>query len=187
MTVNIEETVSGTLQKYIAILSSINRVQARLQWSEIAFIFLNIAVFFPTAYLLMCISSNNRTFGNSTDVLIVLLCHVIGIFINSYWTASSMRLQLKLKLNYFQARFLERKMNAAGEFIISDEELFFNPQKGRITSPDGEETLIYPAQGAFRMDGFVGAARPRILSICMPLLFFIIYLTSFFSLIFTIL
>jgi len=41
-----------------------------------------------------------------------------------------------------------------------------------------KETVLYPTEGMLRMDGFIGAAKPRALSLMMPLLFFIIYLSS---------
>jgi hypothetical protein len=92
--------------------------------------------------------------------------------------ASSPRAQLKLKLRYFQARYLERKLNCKGEYIISDESLFFNPEIRKVESSDGKETVFYPTEGPSRMDGFIGAARPRTLSLMMPFWFFIIYLLS---------
>jgi len=72
-------------------------------------------------------------------------------------------------------------LDGNGEYIISDESLFFNPEIRKVDSPDGKETVFYPTEGPSRMDGFVGVARPRILSLIMPLLFFIIYLSSLFS------
>ena len=112
----------------------------------------------------------------------ILLCHVFGLALNTYAIATSMRTQLKLKLRYFQARFLERKLNSTGEFIISDESSFFAPDIGKIESPDGKETLLYPKKGILRMDGFIGSAKPRVLSLVIPMIFFIIYLSSFISL-----
>ena len=90
-----------------------------------------------------------------------------------------MRLQLKLKLRYFQVRFLERKLNRAGEFIFSDESLFFSQKTREIKSPDGKETVSYPTKGFLRMDGFAGAAKPRYLSLLMPSMFFAFYLITF--------
>ncbi len=91
-----------------------------------------------------------------------------------------MRLQLRLKLRYFQARALERKMNCAGEFIFSDEHIFFEPTVYRLESFDKKETIFYPTSGPARMDGFVGSAKPRVFSWMFPLLFIIIYWTVFF-------
>ena len=105
----------------------------------------------------------------------VFLSLVVGMAICAYWAAYATRLGLKLKLRYFQARYLERKMNTQGEFIISEEGVFFNPTNKGIESPDKEEHLLYPAQGAARMDGFIGSAKPNYFSLLMPCMFFVIY------------
>jgi len=111
-------------------------------------------------------------------MLFIFFSHTIGILINAYWTVSSTILQLKLKLRYFQARYLERKLDSSGEYIISDESFFFNSEIRKVESPDEKETVFYPTEGFLRMDGFIGAAKPRFLSLMMPFLFFIIYLLS---------
>lgn len=176
-----EKTDMGTIKKYLALVSIIHDIEKRLKWSEIAYIFLNIAVFFPTIFFVSTVIHRADNPIHPIDLLFILLCHVFGISINTYWTASSMRLQLKLKLRYFQARFLERKLNCAGENIFSDESLFFNPDIGQVVSPDGKETVRYPNEGLLRMDGFVGSAKPRVLSLLIPLIFFGIYVGSFFT------
>jgi len=48
-----------------------------------------------------------------------------------------------------------------------------------LESPDGVETIVYPRKGALRMDGLFGGAKPRVLSVLMPGLFFILFMTLF--------
>ena len=115
----------------------------------------------------------------SLEILFTLFCIVIGMAISAYWTAFAMRLQLKLKLRYFQARFLERKMDCIGECLLSDEFVFFDPAVTQIDSADNKEILSYPASGMLRMDGFIGTAKPRHLSLLLPFLFFLFYLIVF--------
>lgn len=176
---NEEKSDSETTKKYLTVVSLINRIEDRLKWSELVFILLNLLVFFPTINFLSSTIHKTDQPLTPIDMLFIFFCLVIGISINTYWTASSMRLQLKLKLRYFQARFLERKINRPGEFIFSDESLFFGEATREIMSPDGKETVLYPTKGFLRMDGFVGAAKPRHLSLLMPFMFFAIYLISF--------
>jgi hypothetical protein len=70
-------------------------------------------------------------------------------------------------------------MNTSGEYFFSDEGLFFNPEIRKIESPDEEELLEYPVKGFKRMDGFVGAAKPRHLTWILPSVFFIFYVLTF--------
>ena len=88
--------------------------------------------------------SKEKLFEIRNAICFALFCLIIGKSICTYWTASAMRLQLKLKLHYFQARFLERRMDQVGEYIFSDEHTFFEPAMGKIESPDKQETLYYP-------------------------------------------
>lgn len=165
-------------KKYLTIISLIDVIENRLKWSEIVFIIMNLMVIFALMGFLAIVLDDSVQPLNPIFLLFVLFSHAIGISINAYWMASSTRSQLKLKLRYFQARYLERKLNCKGENIISDESLFFNPAIRKAESPDGKETVLYPTEGMLRMDGFIGAARPRTLSLMMPLLFFVIYLSS---------
>lgn len=168
---------------YLTIVSLIEGIENRLKWSELVHILINLIVF---GILAIFVAMTIKEIGgpiNPIHLLFIFFCLSIGIAINTFWVASSMRLQLKLKLRYFQARFLERKLNRAGEYIFSDESAFFNPDIGRIESPDGKETTSFPKKGILRMDGVLGSAKPRILSILLPLLFFIIYLAALGSII----
>ena len=113
-------------------------------------------------------------FGNS----FLLFWFALGMFVCVLWITSSMRLQLKLKLRYFQARYLERKMDSAGENFCSDEGIFFNPEIRKIESPDKKELLQYPVKGLSRMDGFIGAAKSRYLNWILPSIFFFFYLVT---------
>ena len=66
-------------------------------------------------------------------------------------------------------------------FFLSDEAHYFNPEIGKVESADGKETVFCPKQGILRMDGFIGSTKPRILSLMIPSIFFIIYTVSFYS------
>lgn len=168
----------GTLQIYLRLIDTINEHQSRLVWSELAFIAFEVVIFFACA--LQVIRMGDRpvqsvgTIGSAT----VLASLVIGIAVSAYWIAYSMRLQLRLKLRYFQARFLERKLGGIGEDIFAGDARF-NKDMTTLESPDGEETLVYPRKGALRMDGLFGGAKPRVLSVLMPGLFFILFMTLF--------
>jgi hypothetical protein len=181
MAESIEKQGNGMTEKYLALFNIIEQIQNRLQCSELFYILLNLLVFFPSVFY------TSNTFHQSDynltpfSILFILFSFVIGMILNAYWTVSSIRLQLKLKLRYFQARNLERKYNGNGEFFISDEARYFNPEIGRVESFDGKETIFYPKKGALRMDGFIGSAKPRHLSLMIPSIFFIMYVVSFFS------
>ena len=183
-----ENIESVTTQKYLSLLLIIEKIEDRLKWSELGYITLNLIVFFPSVYFVSYVFEKLRLHPyNPIDLLVMLFSFVIGIAINSYWTTSSMRLQLKLKLRYFQARYLERKLNNEGEFFISDESIFFNSSIGQVKSPDAKEMVVYPSEGSLRMDGFVGAAKPRLLSLMIPFIFFVIYVVFFITVLITIL
>jgi hypothetical protein len=149
----------------------ISTIENRMVRSEMTYLILNVFIFFvsttalPPAYFL----------GYPFSLFWLL----IGMYLCTFWIASSLRLQLKLKLRYFQARYLERKMDSAGENFFSDEGLFFNPEIRKVESPDEKELLEYPVKGFKRMDGFVGAAKPRHLTWILPSVFFIFYILTF--------
>lgn len=172
----MDENYKESMGKYRVIVSLIEGIEGRLKWSELFFIFLNVLIFFLFVMGIRPILDNADMMITPFDILAFFACITIGLTINAYWAASAMRLQLKLKLRYFQARFLERKINRSGESFYSDESLFFNPEIHRVESPDGKEAVHYPTKGFLSMDGFVGSARPKILSLLMPLVFFTIFI-----------
>jgi hypothetical protein len=114
------------------------------------------------------------------DLALIFICITTGTSLGAYWITFAMRVQLRLKLRYFQARVLERKLNAVGEYIFSDENIFFEPDIRRLESFDEKETLLYPTRGLARMDGIIGAAKPRYFSWLMPIFFIFIYWLIFF-------
>ena len=175
MAESVEKQGNSISEKYLALVFIIEQIQLRLQYSELAYILLNILVFFPSIFFTARIVGETDSIPSPSSILLILFSFVIGMLLNTYWTVTSIRLQLKLKLRYFQARNLERKYNDSGEFFISDEAKYFNPEIGRVESFDGKETIFYPKKGALRMDGFIGAAKPRHLSLMTPLIFFIMY------------
>jgi len=164
------EKAQQTVQKYLLLMRMICIMENRLLRSEMILIIINIFIFFSST-----MSLNRRgLFGSS----LVLFWCALGMFVCVFWITSSMRLQLKLKLRYFQARYLERKMDAVGENFYSDESIFFNPEIRKIESPDKQELLQYPVKGLTRMDGFMGAAKSRYLTWILPSIFFFFYLVT---------
>ncbi len=159
-----------TVEKYVALMNMICIMENRLVRSEMVYLIINILVFFSST-----LSLNRVNFFGYTYLL---FWFVIGMFLCVFWIASSIRLQLKLKLRYFQARYLERKMDSAGENFFSDESIFFNPEIRKIESSDKKEVLQYPVRGFTRMDGFIGAAKPRYLTWILPSVFFFLYLLA---------
>jgi len=164
------EKAQQTVQKYLLLMRMICIMENRLLRSEMILIIINIFIFFSST-----ISLNRRgLFGSS----LVLFWCALGMSVCIFWITSSMRLQLKLKLRYFQARYLERKMDSVGENFCSDESIFFNPKIRKIESPDKKELLQYPAKGLNRMDGFMGAAKSHYLTWILPSIFFFFYLVT---------
>ena len=159
-----------TVQKYLSLMNMITTIENRMVRSELVYLIVNVFIFFVSTTAL----STAQFFG----IPFLLFWLLIGMYVCVFWIASSLRLQLKLKLRYFQARYLERKMDSAGEYLFSDEGLFFNPEIRKIESPDEKEILEYPTKGIKRMDGFVGAAKPRHLTWILPSVFFIFYILA---------
>lgn len=164
------DKIEHTVQKYLGLMNMITNMENRLVRSEMIYLIINIFVFMGSTISL----SRLRFFGFPY----FLFWLVIGMFLCVFWIASALRLQLKLKLRYFQARYLERKMDSSGENFFSDEGLFFDPEIRKIKSPDDKELLEYPVKGFNRMDGFIGAAKPRYLTWILPSVFFLFYLVT---------
>jgi hypothetical protein len=173
------EKEDDTTHKYIALMSIIHETEKRLGFADLFFLLLNLGTMLFTVYFIFSLFQRNSLALSSIELLLILFCLVIGMAICVYWAAYSIRIQLKLKLRYFQARFLERKMDCTGENIFSDESVFFNPEINSLDSPDKKEILLYPTTGLTRMDGFIGAAKPRYFSWFMPILFFAMYWVIF--------
>lgn len=125
-----------TTRKYIALLSTINEMEKRLGWADLVLLSVNIMLVLFTASFVSNLFHKTDSVLLSIDLLLIFFCLVIGMATCSYWAASTIRLQLKLKLRYFQARFFERKINSTGENIISDEAPFFTPSIRHLESPD---------------------------------------------------
>jgi len=164
------EKAQQTVQKYILLIKMICIMENRLVRSEIVYLIINIFIFFSST-----MSLNREGFYSNS---FLLFWFALGMSVCVLWITSSMRLQLKLKLRYFQARYLERKMDSAGENFCSDEGIFFNPEIRKIESPDKKELLQYPVKGLARMDGFIGAAKSRYLTWILPNIFFFFYLVT---------
>jgi hypothetical protein len=178
--IEMEETRGNQiLKKYIALVSMIGAIENRLLWSELICLLMNLFVFLFAVNYTTSLTGGSNTALTLLSLVFILFSLVIGMSISAYSAAFSLRLHLKLKLHYFQARFLERAMNCAGECIYSDEAIFFDPNIRRLESGDSQESILYPVSGVTRMDGFIGSAKPRHFSWLMPFLFFIIYAITF--------
>lgn len=162
-----------TVQKYLGLMNMISALESRMTRTEMIYLIANIFVFFVST-----LSLPRAQFFSYSYVLFWL---IIGMFLCVFWIASTLRVQLKLKLRYFQARFLERKMDSEGENFFSDEGTFFNPKIRQLESPDEKELLEYPGKGFLRMDGLFGAAKPRHLTWILPSVFFSFYLITWIS------
>ncbi len=174
-----KELRDGTLAIYLRLTDAINAKQAQLVWSELVFIVIETGVFFLSIFQIARLLEEGRSQGvGALSVAMVLMGLVIGMAVSCYWIAYAMRLQLRLKLRYFQARFLERKLGGIGEDIFSGDGRF-NKDMTSFESPDGEETASYPKEGTMSMDGIFGGAKPRRLSWYMPLMFFVLFATLF--------
>lgn len=155
-----QDKIELTVKKYLGLMNMISTMENRMFRSEMIYLILNIFIFFVST-----LSLHSAQFFGYPYVLFWL---IIGMYLCVFWIASALRLQLKLKLRYFQARYLERKMDSTGEYFFSDESLFFDPKIRKIESPDEKELLEYPVKGFKRMDGFIGAAKPRHLTWILP-------------------
>lgn len=168
-----------TLKKYLTLISVINSMENRLRWTELVLLTLNVVIFMFSFHYISAFMQTKRLLITPLELSFILVILVIGMFICSYWASSSLRLHLKLKLHFFHLRFLERQLDDAGEFIFSDEAIFFNPSLGSLESTDKKENLTYPTEGLTRMDGFIGAAKPNFFSWLIPSIFFVLYWAIF--------
>jgi hypothetical protein len=166
---------SYTTKKYISLMSSISNMEDRLRWSELVYLSLNIFVLLFSVIFIHIMISKSGYFLTYMDLALIFSCIFVGMSINAYWTTSSMRVQLKLKLRYFQARTMERKLDSVGEHIYTDESIFFDPDIRSIESHDKKESLKFPTSGLTRMDGFIGSAKPRFFTLLFPCFFITIY------------
>jgi hypothetical protein len=172
------DKMQPSVQKYLFLMKMIHTMENRLVRTEMVCLIINLFIFFSAIICLNLVKYfSSSYFYLSFHYLLFWL--TIGMVVCLFWTSSAMRLQLKLKLHYFQARYLERKMDSAGEYFFSDEDIFFDREIRKIESPDQKETVQYPMKGLSRMDGFIGAAKPRYLSWILPGIFFILYLLIF--------
>jgi hypothetical protein len=164
------EKAQQTVQKYLALIDMIGLMENRLVRSEMVYLMINLFIFLAST---LSLHRKGLLIGS-----LVLFWSALGMFVCIFWITSSVRLQLKLKLRYFQARYLERKMDSAGESFFSDESVFFDPEVRKIESPDQKELLFYPVKGIGRMDGFIGAAKSRYLTWILASIFFFFYLVT---------
>jgi hypothetical protein len=172
------EKMQSSAQKYLFLMKMIHMVENRLVHIELVCLMINLFIFFTSILCLNLVKYfSSSYFYLSFHYLLFWL--TLGMVICLFWTSSGMRLQMKLKLHYFQARYLERKIGSEGEYFFSDEDIFFDREIRKIESPDKKEIVQYPTKGLSRMDGFLGAAKPRYLTWILPGIFFLLYLLIF--------
>ena len=167
---------SDTTKKYNSLLRTINEMEKSIRLTEISYVFINVIIVLFSVNYITSFFNTTLAVSFTLEASLIMICLFSGMIICTFWTALITRMQLKLKLRYFQARFLERKMNCVGECILSDESLFFTPSIRKVESPDNKELLDYPIHGPLRLDGFIGSIRPGYLSLMMPFTFFLMYL-----------
>jgi len=175
-----EEKGQTTALKYLALMKIISTMENRLARTETFYLVLNVFIYFvSTAWLTLLKSISFSYVSSNLGSVFLLFSQVMGIIICIFWIGFAMRLQLKLKLRYYQARYLERKMEVSGENFFSDENIFFNPELRKIESPDKKELLEYPTKGLFKLEGYIGALKPRYMSWTLPYFFIILYVLTF--------
>lgn len=184
---NVEqETNFAAIEKYKSLISMISRTEDRLRLLDFAYIFLNVVVLLFSIMNVSHLVQKVNYILTYMDYALIYLILIVGMSINIYWVAFVMRIQLKLKLRYFQARSIERRLDSQNEKIFSDEDIFFDPDIRRIESSDGKEACKYPTTGLTRMDGLVGSLKPRHFSWLLPCMFITIYWLIFILLVTTI-
>lgn len=172
--------IKETQLAYLNLISHIRGSESRLSWLAPMFIGINLfIIFFVFRLTTECLAQLYNPVVVNTNLFFVCLLSAIGTAVSTFWAAYAIRMQLKLRLRYFQARYLERKINRPGEYIISDEAIFFDKESQNLKSPDLQETLIYPKSGFLRMDGFIGGAKPHHFLLLMPSMFFCIHVVIF--------
>lgn len=175
----IEKADESTERKYLALVSFISDMEKRLSWSELIFLALNIFIFCFSVIVIYPYRDILQPTVSSFDLMLILFCLIIGMAISTYWTAYASRLELNLKVKYFQLRYFERKMNRQGENIFSGLTPFFTPGIGKLESYDKEEILLFPKATLSHLDGFFGSIQPKHLSVFIPFLFFLFFVLIF--------
>lgn len=169
-----------TAENYFSLISVLNGIERRMMWSEIVYISLNIAMLFYLGEISSHPVSDAEYALYPFHLTVLFFILVTGSLLSAYWAASSMRLQLKLRLLYFHLRYLERKMTDMDLHYFLDLKSYFDLSgDGKVTSPDGKEEITYPRTGILSMDGFIGSAKPRYFSLIMPCFFCLIYVFVF--------
>lgn len=171
---SVEKDQQATIRKYLLLTRTINTMQLRLALLETIYLLVDVLVLLFTIYYMSILSKRGLHNAAPMELSFVYFLVTLGISICAYWIISSMRLHMRLKLRYFQARALERKLGAEGEYLFTDEE-HFNHENQSLTSFDGKETIHYPAN----MDGVIASAKPRVLTVYMPF-----YLCAMFGIVF---
>ncbi len=175
----IEKADESTERKYLALMSMVSEMERRLNRSELTFLFFNIVIFGFVVVFLSPVKQHLASTMTSLDLMLVLFCLIVGMTVSTYWTSFASRLELNLKVKYFQLRYFERKMSREGENIFSGLRPFFSPGIGKLECPDQKDILSFPMGHIFSIDGKLGSIQPKHISLFVPFLFFIIYVFIF--------
>lgn len=175
----MEKADESTERKYLALMSMVSEMERRLNFSELTFLFLNIVIFGLLVISIFPVKQQLAPTMSSLEIMLVLFCLIVGMTVSTYWTSYASRLELNLKVKYFQMRYFERKMNREGENVFSGLRPFFSPGIGKLECPDQKEILSFPRGHIFSIDGKLGSIQPKHISLFVPFLFFIIYVFIF--------
>ncbi|KJR42407.1 membrane protein [Candidatus Magnetoovum chiemensis] len=173
------EVKNAILTEYSELVNLIHFLENRMHWSESIYLLFNVVILITALMKMNIFSTATKeivTLHNIFPYMAVILLIIVGEILCVYWIIASMRTQMKLKLRYFQARYLERRMDIPGVTFFTDESKYFNPKFKYIESPDKVEKIEYPSTGMTRMDGFAGSAKPRHLSWILPSILFLFYI-----------
>ncbi|MBF0541270.1 MAG: hypothetical protein HQK91_07460 [Nitrospirae bacterium] len=161
---------------YLNILKNIDKMEGRLSKTENLFVIIDLVIllFSVTGLFVLSIAAHYKSHSVITlgGLQILLIC---GMVLTTRWAIIAMKSQLKIKLRYFQARSIERKINCQCFSIITDEQHFYNPDIHKLESFDNAESLDYPQKGPTGMDGYLGSTKPRMITMVPASFFFFTY------------
>ena len=163
-----------TLSIYLRLFDAIHEQQARLAWSEIVFIIVEVVIFLACISQITRIGDRPAETADTIGFAAILTTLALGMMVGVYWIGYASRLQLRLKLRYFQARYLERKLGGVGEDVLTGDTRF-NKDTTTLESPDGEETIVFPYGASVQPSGVLESSRRRLLSVVTPSIFFVIF------------
>ncbi|MCG8421256.1 MAG: hypothetical protein MJE77_25330 [Proteobacteria bacterium] len=169
-----QKLVGENLRRYRILLDLIHHERLVILRLDQSFLAANLALSIGVVLILLSFPADLEIIAkpkesNPMARTFLLLLLTMGMGLCTYWTAQSLRLQMRLKLRYFQTRAVERAMGNPNTNLLSDEATFFN--KHELVASDGLEKMLYPDS----LDGFMGHLRMRAWSWFLPCMFFVSY------------